>query len=110
MFSIMVEETTDISITEQLVFCICYVDEELSSHKEFIGLHSLTCTTSATITHTIEDILLRLSDNYRGQCFDGASSMAGCRTGVATTILKKQPLAIYTHIVIVSCCTRFCQS
>ena len=83
-----------------LFFCIRYVDEELSSHEEFIGLHSLPCTTSATITHTIEDILLRLSlqlDNCRGQCYDGASSIAGCRTGVATTILKKQPLAIYTH-------------
>ena len=36
----------------------------------------------------IQDILLRLSlqmSSCRGQCYDGAGSMAGCRTGVAMT-------------------------
>ena len=100
LFSIMVDETTDISNTEQLVFCIRYVDSQLNSHEEFIGLHSLESTTAQSITHTIQDILLRLSlqlENCRGQCYDGASAMAGCRTGVATTLLHKEPRALYTH-------------
>ena len=52
------------------------------------------------ITRTIEDILLRLSlslQNCRGQCFDGASSMAGCRNGVSTKLLAKERRALYTH-------------
>ena len=57
MFSIMVDETTDISNTEQLVFCIRHVDDQLSTHKEFIGLHSLESTIAQSISHTIEDIL-----------------------------------------------------
>jgi hypothetical protein len=99
-FSIMVDETTDVSNTEQLVFCLRYVDDQLITHEEFIGLHSLDSTTAQSITHTIEDILLRLSlqlENCRGQCYDGASAMAGSRTGVATTIRAKEPRALYTH-------------
>ena len=44
--------------------------------------------------------MLRFSlqlDHCRGQCYDGASSMAGCRTGVVTTILAKEKRALYTH-------------
>ena len=33
----------------------------------------------------------------RGQCFDGAANMAGCKNGVATQILTVEPRAIYTH-------------
>ncbi len=83
VISIIFDETTDI---EQMVFCLRYVDNQLNSNEEFIGMHSLDTTTSLSITRTIEDILMRLSlqlDNCRGQCYDGASAMAGCRTGVA---------------------------
>ena len=33
----------------------------------------------------------------RGQCYDGASSMAGSRGGLATQILQAEPRAVYTH-------------
>ena len=65
-----------------------------------MGLHSLDSTTAGTIVQTIQYILLRLSlqlEYCRGQSYDGESSMAGCKTGVATTFLRKQPLALYTH-------------
>ena len=46
LFSIMVDETTDVSNTEQFVlFFFWYVDDQLKSHEEFIGLHSLDPTT-----------------------------------------------------------------
>ena len=54
----MVDETTDISNREQLVFCIHYVDEQLNSREEFIGLHSLETTTSQSLVKTINDIIL----------------------------------------------------
>ena len=40
-FTIMVDETTDLSNTEQMVFCLRYVDDSLEVHEEFIGLYSL---------------------------------------------------------------------
>ena len=48
----------------------------------------------------IQDILLRLSlqmSSCRGQCYDGAGSIAGCRTGVAMAIQQQEPQALYTH-------------
>ena len=66
------------------------MDEDLTTH-EFIGLYD---TTAENITHVNQDILLRLSlqmSSCRGQCYDGAGSMAGCRTGVAMTIQQREP-------------------
>ena len=74
--------------------------DELHCHEEFIGLHSMENTSAETIIHTIEDILLRLSlflHKWRGQCYDRASSMSGCKTGISTSLLRKEPRALYTH-------------
>ena len=100
-YTIMADETTDISNTEQLVLCLRFVDNQLVSHEEFIGLHSMDDTTSESITRTIEDILLRLSlplENCLGQCYDRASSMADCNTGVSTNLLAKEG-EHYIHVV-----------
>ena len=41
---------------------------------------------------------MNLSMNkYRGQCYDGASNMAGAKTGVSTQIKLEEPRAIFTH-------------
>ena len=48
----------------------------------------------------IHDVLMRLDvpiTKIRGQCYDGASSIAGCRTGVAARIMEEEPKALYTH-------------
>lgn len=34
--------------------------------------------------------------NYRGQCYDSASNMKGCRLGVATQIMRDEPRAVFT--------------
>ncbi len=43
-YASLVDETPDISNIEQLVFCLRYVDDQLDSHENFIGLHSLEST------------------------------------------------------------------
>ena len=40
-YSIMIDETTDNSNVEQMVFCLCHVDDNFDVHEEFIGLYSL---------------------------------------------------------------------
>ena len=35
--------------------------------------------------------------NCRDQCFDGASSMPGAKSGMATQIKPEEPRAIYSH-------------
>ena len=48
----------------------------------------------------IKDVLLRLNlciTKARGQCYDGAAAISGCRSGVAKRIMDDEPKAIYTH-------------
>lgn len=99
-FTIMVDETTDLSNTEQLVLCIRYVDDCLNVHEEPVGLYSLESTTANSIMMTIQDILLRMNlriNNCRGQCYDDASNMSGAKSGVCTRIRELEPRSIYTH-------------
>ena len=37
-YTIMADETADVSNTEQLVICIRWVDDDLNIHEDFIGL------------------------------------------------------------------------
>ena len=52
------------------------------------------------VVAVLKDIILRMNlelNKCRGQCYDGASNMAGIRNGTATQILKAEPRAVYTH-------------
>ena len=99
-FTIMIDETTDVSNAEQMVFCLRYVDANLEVHEQFIGLYNLERTNAEMIVSVVEDVLLRMNlsiTNCRGQCYDGASNMSGIRTGVATRINALESRALYTH-------------
>ena len=60
-YSIMVDECTDASNTEQMVFCLRYVDDNLEVHEETLGLYHLELTDAANITTVLQDILLRFN-------------------------------------------------
>lgn len=99
-FTIMVDETTDISTSEQVVVVLHWVNENLEVHEDFIGLYATGSISANSLVSIIKDVLLRMNlslENCRGQCYDGAGNMRGCRSGVATQILKDEPCAIYTH-------------
>ena len=72
-------------------------------HEEFVGLQlvdSIDAYTLVTLVRVMKDILLRFNlslSRIRGQCYDGASSMAGARSGVATQLLQEESRALYTH-------------
>ena len=96
----MVDETTDQSNTEQLAFCLRYVDSSLEVHEELIRLYSLESTLAESVIFTIKDVLLRMNlrlENCRGQCHDGASSMSGQKSGVAKMMMDLEHRALYTH-------------
>ena len=82
--------------------CIRWVDNNLQPHEEFIGLYHIESTQSSTLvnTCTIRDVLKRVDvsiTKLRGQCYDGASSMSGHKSGVATVLQSEEPRAVYTH-------------
>ena len=53
----MADEMADISNKEQLVFCIRWVDNNLTPQEEFIGMHPLVNTSADYIVSVIKDIL-----------------------------------------------------
>ena len=99
-YALMVDETMDLSNTEQMVLCLHYVDDSLEVHEEFVGLYSLESTSADVLVTVIQDTLLRMNlaiSNCRGQCYDGSKNMSGSRSGVATRITNLESRAPYTH-------------
>ena len=85
-FTIMCDETTDVSNIEQAVICIRSVNEKFEIHEDFIGMYRLESTKSDVIFKMLNDVLIRLNlsvSKMRGQSYDGAANMAGCVNGVA---------------------------
>lgn len=96
----MADETTDISNCEQMVIVIRWITRKFIVQEEFIGLYEMSLTDSATIAKTILDVLTRLNlplSKVCGQCYDGASCMSGCKSGVAKRITDLEPRALYIH-------------
>ena len=53
-----------------------------------------------TLVSVIRDVLLRMNLNinkFRGQCFDGASVMAGVKNRVATLTANGEKRAVFIH-------------
>ena len=100
---LMVDEATDVSNKEQLTIIIRWVDEDLNVFEDFLGLYHLMTTDAPSIVAAIKDVLLRLQvpfSKLRGQCYDGCSTMAGTKAGVAARIQQEEAKAI-SHIAMV---------
>ena len=99
-YSIMVDETRDISNREQLVICLRWTDECLMPHEDFVGLYQIDRADASTIAAVVKDVLVCLQmplDKCRGQFYDGCSTMNGHKNGVAAIIKKDEPRALFMH-------------
>ena len=99
-YSILADETRDISNKEQLTVCLRWVDENFEIYEDFIGLVQLSDTKASTVYISIKDVLLRLSlpmNMCRGQGYDGASTFMGHLNGVAMKFQDEVPQAITVH-------------
>ena len=99
-YSIIADETTDVSHTEQLNLCIRWVDSKYVVYEEAISLFRVPDTKAETLFTVIKDLLIRCSlsvDMCRGQAYDGALNMQGRRSGVVTRFLAINPSALPVH-------------
>ena len=64
-YTIMADETADISDNERLVTCIRWVDENFVVHEDFLGIHLLERTTADDIVFIIKDVLLRRNQKIK---------------------------------------------
>ena len=99
-FSIIVDETTDVSTKEQVSICARFLTDDMTPKEMFLGLYETNSTTGETLTHVIIDALTRFGlplEKLRGQCYDGASNMSGAFRGVQARVKELQPQALYVH-------------
>lgn len=101
LFSIISDESRDISNKEQLTNVLRWVSKtDLSIHEDFLGMYQVEKTDAETITICLKDVLLRCNlkiEDCRWQTYDGAANMSGCLSGVAARIMSENPRALYIH-------------
>lgn len=102
-FSVLADETSDISNKEQLTICVRYVHLEQKKIREdflqFVKVNDVYGKALAqTILQNLENMGLNL--NYLiGQGYDGVAAMSGKFNGTQkyVYICNKCPLALYIH-------------
>ena len=104
----MADETTDTSNHEQVVICIRWVSKNFEVHEEFMGLYNyiyififfVKLIKADSLIAVIKDVLQRLNlslAKLRGQCYDGAATMAEYKSGVAQQLVQEKRKVLYTH-------------
>ena len=92
VYSIIVNEATDVSHKEQLGVSIRWVDNNFQIDETPIELISVPKTDAVTIASLIQDCLVRHAlpiSQCRGQAYNGAANMSGHISGVAAHIQQK---------------------
>ena len=98
--TVMVDETMDMSNHEQVVVCMRWISANFEVQEDFIGLSQVDRIDAGTLVAVIKDIFLRMNislNKLRGQCYDGAATMAVLKSGVAKQIQDIEPRAVFTH-------------
>lgn len=101
-FALMLDESTDASVKEQASFCFRYVTNDLIVNETFVGFYETAATDAGTLFAITTDVLKRFElslENCRGQCFDGASNMAGHKSGLQKRISDIESRALFVHCI-----------
>ena len=87
--------------TEQLtITTICWVRSDYRVQEDSVGLFRVPNTRAETLFMVIKDLLIRCGlplASCRGQAYDGAATMQGCVSGVATRFKELNTAAIAIH-------------
>ncbi|XP_058763823.1 uncharacterized protein LOC131637258 [Vicia villosa] len=99
-FSMLIDESRDISIKEQMEVMLRLLNDKGKVVEQFIALYHVKYTTSEALKDAIYGILDRHTlsiSRIRGQGYDGASNMRGEFNGLQRKILDEIPYAFYVH-------------
>ncbi|KAF8393116.1 hypothetical protein HHK36_021357 [Tetracentron sinense] len=100
LFAILIDESRDISIKEQMAVVLRYVNKQGSVTERFLGIVHVHETTAISLKAAIDELFSKhgLSiSRLRGQGYDGASNMQGEFNGLKTLIMKENKYAFYVH-------------
>lgn len=99
-FSILADETLDISGVEQFSLCVRYVNSKNNICEGFLGFIAVFDLSSEGLTTSLLNQCQNLGlqmDKLVGQGYDGASNMRGQFNGVQAKLKNLYPKAIYVH-------------
>ncbi|KAJ0495399.1 putative transcription factor and/or regulators TTF-type(Zn) family [Helianthus annuus] len=100
VFSLLVDESRDISKKEQMAVVLRFVDKLGFVKERYIGVVHVMETTALSLKSAIDELFAHRNLNLgrvRGQGYDGASNMSGEFNGLKTLILKENSSAYYVH-------------
>ncbi|KAI5327177.1 hypothetical protein L3X38_026573 [Prunus dulcis] len=93
-FSILVNESRDVSIREQIAVVLRYVNKKGQVIERFVGVQYVFDTTSSKLKEEIEQLISSTNlsmSRLRGHRYDDASNMKGKLNGLKTQILREYP-------------------
>lgn len=99
LYTVMADETKDISKSEQLSLVLRYLFNG-NTYERFISFTKCDELNSEAIFSYIIAGLKEMDldvNNCVSQCYDGASVMSGCNTGVRKRFSEVNPKAVYIH-------------
>ena len=99
-FSILLDESRDISVKEQMALALRFVDSKGYVVERFLGIVHVRDPTASSLKAAIEVLLLKHNlslSRVRGQCYDGASNMRGEFNGLKALILQENSSAYCVH-------------
>jgi hypothetical protein len=99
-FSLIVDETTDISVREQVSIVVLYINNEGKRQEQFLCFQETYETTGDTLYNLLCDKMVALGLNKNkvvGLGFDGAANMSGKFKGVQARFSADVPEAQFIH-------------
>ena len=100
LFSVLIDESRDISIAEQMAVIVRFVNIDGMVVERFLGLKHVEDTTSNALKKSLLEMLAKYElsvAKLRGQGYDGASNMRGEFNGLQKQIHDENPYAFYVH-------------
>ena len=105
VFSIMLDESSDVSVHQNLVVYVRYLEQafgRLDARTSFLGLRQLDIANSDRIREQVVKLLVEKGldvSKLAGIATDGASVMVGCRAGVVQQMKALSPSLLSTHCI-----------
>ncbi|XP_050229221.1 uncharacterized protein LOC126678361 [Mercurialis annua] len=99
-FTLMVDESRDNSVKEQMAIMVRYVDDHGEILERFLSVEHVADTSSHTLKEAIDKFFAKYGlsiSRLRGQVYDGASNMCGEFNCLKALILNENPYARYVH-------------